>query len=391
MKPDGRIATVNLVVFVRSLREAGFSVRPGTTDLLVSAASIVGFENAADVRDAFRSVVASSQRQAADFDGLFDRFFTGDVVLHLDDVVDRLDQTRGELRAPRIGATGIVDGADDDDLQEVIDVVGASAAETLMDVDFADLDAAEAASVAALLATMIWSPSSVRSRRWRATTNGSVPDLRRTLRSVTGPSGDLLPLSYAERRRRQRPLVVLADISGSMERYSEMLLHFVHGAHHRFTKVESFVFATRLTRITRQLRRRSPGDAVRDVTRVVNDWSGGTRIGDAIADYNSSWARRVGGGGPIVLVISDGWDTGEPERLALQMQRLARSAHRVIWLNPLAGHDGFTPEARGMAAALPFVGDLLAGGTARNLTDLIDLLQTTGRSSGSQERSAVAS
>ncbi|NHZ70224.1 MAG: VWA domain-containing protein, partial [Proteobacteria bacterium] len=202
---------------------------------------------------------------------------------------------------------------------------------------------------------------------------------------------DLLPLAYTERRRRQRPLVVLADISGSMERYAEMLLHFVHGAHHRFTKVESFVFATRLTRITRQLRRRSPSDALRDVTRAVHDWSGGTRIGDAVSTYNTSWSRRIGGGGPIVLIISDGWDTGEPAQLALQMQRLGRSAHRVVWLNPLAGHDGFTPEARGMAAALPYVDDLLAGGTARNLVDLIDILQSSGRLSGSQEGSAVAS
>jgi hypothetical protein len=162
-----------------------------------------------------------------------------------------------------------------------------------------------------------------------------------------------------------------------MERYSEMLLHFVHGAQYKFERVEAFVFATRLTRITRQLRRRNPSDALEQVARKVPDWSGGTRIGEAIGSFNRNWSRRIGGGGPIALIVSDGWDTGEPAQLALEMRRLARSVHRIIWLNPLAGHDGFTPEARGMAAALPFVDDLLAGGTARNLVDLVDLLQAS--------------
>ncbi len=202
---------------------------------------------------------------------------------------------------------------------------------------------------------------------------------------MTGPGGDLMPLAYSQRRRRQRPLLVIADISGSMERYAEMLLYFVHGAQFMFSRVESFVFSTRLTRITRQLRRRDPIDALSQVARTVPDWSGGTRIGDAIGSFNREWSRRIGGGA-IVLIISDGWDTGEPAHLALEMKRLARSVHRVIWLNPLAGHDGFSPEARGMAAALPHVDDLLAGGTARNLVDLIDLLQT----SNSRKRSVAA-
>ena len=186
-----------------------------------------------------------------------------------------------------------------------------------------------------------------------------------------------MPLAFSERRLRQRPLVVVADVSGSMERYSEMLLHFIHGAQFRFRTVESFVFSTRLTRITRQLRRRNPAEALQHVARAVPDWSGGTRIGDAIGAYNRDWSRRIGGGGPIVLIISDGWDTGDPDYLSLEMRRLARTVHKIIWLNPLAGHDEFTPEARGMAAAMPFVDDLLAGGTARNLVDLIGLLQSS--------------
>ena len=339
-----------------------------------------------DVREAFRAIVATRHSQSALFDEIFDRFFTGNVVIALDDVVDSLVQSAPLYQAPRIGATGGPGAEMPDEGDEVYDIVGGSSAERLMDVDFADLSEDETAEVAALLAAMTWSPSSFSSRRWRPARRGPTPDLRRTLKLLIGPQGDLIPLEFSERRPRQRPLIVLADVSGSMERYSEMLLHFVHGAQFKFNRVESFVFATRLTRITRQLNRRSPADALEQVARQVPDWSGGTRIGESIGTFNRSWSRRVGGGSPIVLIVSDGWDTGAPSHLALEMRRLARSMHRVIWLNPLAGHTGFTPEARGMAAALPFINDLLAGGTARNLVDLIDLLQA----SRSRQRSTAA-
>lgn len=387
MTSDGDIAARNIVVFVRRLRSEGFAVSPQTTTLLVSAIEAVGLANVDDVREACKAVVVTRHSQVDRFDELFDEFFSGEFVVSLDTMMERMvahTQTRGPAR---LGATAS-DGPDDlSDVEEVFEVAGGSHGERLMDVDFGELDEDEAATVAAMLDAMTWSPTLVRSRRWRPSASGPVPDLRRTMRLLTGPKGDLMPLAYTERKRKQRPLIVLADISGSMERYSEMLLHFIHGAQHRFSGVESFVFATRLTRITRQLRRRNPTEAIASAARTVPDWSGGTRIGEALGTYNKQWSRRVGGGGPIVLIISDGWDTGEPELLDLEMRRLARTVHRVVWLNPLAGRDGFTPEARGMAAALPHVDDLLAGGTARNLGDLIELLQ----SASVRGRSAAAS
>ena len=387
MTSDGDIAARNIVVFVRRLRSEGFAVSPQTTTLLVSAIEAVGLANVDDVREACKAVVVTRHSQVDRFDELFDEFFSGEFVVSLDTIMERMvahTQTRGPAR---LGATAS-DGPDDlSDVEEVFEVAGGSHGERLMDVDFGELDEDEAATVAAMLDAMTWSPTLVRSRRWRPSASGPVPDLRRTMRLLTGPKGDLMPLAYTERKRKQRPLIVLADISGSMERYSEMLLHFIHGAQHRFSGVESFVFATRLTRITRQLRRRNPTEAIASAARTVPDWSGGTRIGEALGTYNKQWSRRVGGGGPIVLIISDGWDTGEPELLDLEMRRLARTVHRVVWLNPLAGRDGFTPEARGMAAALPHVDDLLAGGTARNLGDLIELLQ----SASVRGRSAAAS
>lgn len=392
MTSTGDIASGNLVMFVRSLRSSGFSVTTTTTHHLVEAAGLVGMDRSRDVREAFRSVVVTRRSQSRRFDEIFDRFFTGEIVMTLDDIVDRLAERKPVHRAPRIGAMGSEETEEVEDRDDVVDVVGGSSQERLMDVDFADLSDEEAASVAALLANMTWGPSSVVSRRWQPSSNGRAPDLRRTLRMLTGPRGDLMPLAFSERKPRQRPLIVIADVSGSMERYSEMLLHFIHGARYKFNTVEAFVFATRLTRVTRQLRARNPSDALRQVADKVPDWSGGTRIGEALGAFNRDWSRRVGGGGPIVLIVSDGWDTGDPSRLALEMRRLGRSVHRVIWLNPLAGHVGFTPEAGGMAAALPYVDDLLAGGTVRNLVDLIGLLQTSRlvRTSPIGQRSIVA-
>jgi uncharacterized protein with von Willebrand factor type A (vWA) domain len=377
MTADGDTAARNVVIFVRRLRADGFSVSPQTTNHIVEALTAVGMDNVNDVRAACSAVVVTRQSQIERFNELFDEFFSGSFVVSLADVVAR-DVQRTDAGGPtRVGAAMADDTTEPDEPEEIYEVAGGSHSERLLDVDFSDLDDDDAAAVAKMLDSMTWAPSSVHSRRWRPSVSGSVPDLRRTLRLVTGPKGDLMPLAFTERRRKQRPLIVLADISGSMERYSEMLLHFIHGAQHRFSGVESFVFATRLTRITRQLRRRNPTEAIISATKAVPDWSGGTRIGEALGTYNRQWSRRVGGGRPIVLVISDGWDTGDPEYLALEMRRLERGSHRVIWLNPLAGRAGFTPEARGMAAALPHVDDLLAGGTARNLADLIELLQST--------------
>ncbi len=376
MTPTGDTASRNLVLFVRALRSNGFSVTTTTTQHLVAAAQIVGLHARSDVREAFRSVVVTTHSQSQRFDVIFDRFFTGDVTIVLDHGVDRPVERKPVQRAPRIGVVGGDEAEDADDFDSVVDVVGGSSKERLMDVDFSDLSDDESAAVARLLADMTWSPPNVASRRWRTASRGEVPDLRRTLRLLTGPRGDLMPLAFSERRPRQRPLVVIADVSGSMERYTEMLLHFVHGAQYRFSTVEAFVFATRLTRVTRQLRTRNVTDALRRVASTVPDWSGGTRIGETLGVFNRDWSRRIGGG-PVVLIVSDGWDTGDPGRLAIEMRRLRRSVHTVIWLNPLAGRDGYTPEARGMAAALPYVDDLVAGGTVRNLVDLIDILQAS--------------
>jgi uncharacterized protein with von Willebrand factor type A (vWA) domain len=164
--------------------------------------------------------------------------------------------------------------------------------------------------------------------------------------------------------------VLLCDVSGSMERYSRMLLHFAHGLAHRHGRLEVFLFATGLTRVTRQIRLRRLQQAVDAVSEVVPDWSGGTRIGPALRQFHQRWARRVLHQAPVVLLISDGWDRGDPNVLREQVARLQRSCHRLIWLNPLIGTIDYAPLTRGLQAALPFVDDFLA---ARTLADLADL------------------
>ena len=171
--------------------------------------------------------------------------------------------------------------------------------------------------------------------------------------------GELVVLPRRTRRTRTRPLLLLCDVSGSMERYSRMLLHFVHTLAGGFDHVETFLFATTLTRVTTRLKRRGVDDVVPSLPRHIPDWGGGTRIGDALHQFHVDWSRRVMSHAPVVLLISDGWDRGEPARLGAEMARLQRSCHRLVWLNPLLGSPHYRPLTRGMQAAMPHIDDFL--------------------------------
>jgi uncharacterized protein with von Willebrand factor type A (vWA) domain len=204
-------------------------------------------------------------------------------------------------------------------------------------------------------------------------------DLRRTLRRSLRHGGEVLGWARSERKPKPRPLVILADISGSMELYSRLLLLFAYGLAKALEQpVEAFVFGTRLTRITRQLRGCDADGAIREVSRRVPDWSGGTRIGEALRAFNVRWGRRVLGRGCVVLLISDGWDRGEPERLRAEMARLQQSCHRLIWLNPLKGSPGYEPLTRGMQAALPHADDFLPAHSLGSLEALGRKLEALG-------------
>ena len=212
------------------------------------------------------------------------------------------------------------------------------------------------------------------SRRRGAHGAAASPDLRRTLRASLRYGGEPLERRWREPSRKPRPLVFVCDVSGSMEPYARMLLQYLHAYVVARRRVEAFVFGTRLTRVTRELGRRDHDAALARVAATASDWSGGTRIGESLAELNRTHGRRIGRGS-VVVVLSDGWDRGEPEELAAEMARLARCSHRLVWLNPLKAHTGYEPLTRGMQAALPYVDHFLAGNSIASLTELADLLQ----------------
>jgi uncharacterized protein with von Willebrand factor type A (vWA) domain len=214
-----------------------------------------------------------------------------------------------------------------------------------------------------------WTLSLRRTRRWQRAPGGAV-DLRPVLRQNLMRGGDLIELPRRQRRESVRPIVLIADVSGSMERYSRVVLHFVYGLAHSGTRVETFLFATALTRVTRQLAARQGSQALARLARDVQDWGGGTRIGEALRTFNLRWARRVMRNGPIVIVVSDGWDRGDPAILSRELARVRRSSRRLIWLNPLLGSVNYEPLTRGMQAALRHVDDFLP---AHNLASLEQL------------------
>jgi uncharacterized protein with von Willebrand factor type A (vWA) domain len=234
-----------------------------------------------------------------------------------------------------------------------------SAQERLRTLDFARFTEEELTAAKLLLAGWEWTPGLRRTRRLAAARRGRRFDFPRTLRRAMRTEGVPYVLARRGPRRKPRPLVLLCDISGSMAPYTRMLLHFLHFLRREVSHAEVFVFGTRLTRITRQLRARSVDAALADVARQVVDWSGGTRTGEALRAFNTTWARRVLGQGAVVCIISDGWDRGDPTLLAAELAHLQRMAFRLIWLNPLLGLTGYQPQTRGMAAALPFVDDFL--------------------------------
>ena len=251
--------------------------------------------------------------------------------------------------------------------------------EVLRHKDFAQMSAVESEAVKELMSHLHWKISERRTRR-RRPGKGEMLDLRRTLRRSLRAGGEIFSWSYREPKMKPRPLVIIADISGSMERYTRLLLHFIYGMKSALTQpLEAFVFSTRLTRITRPLQIRDLDLALKNVGELVHDWAGGTRIGESLKYFNFQWGRRVLGRGAVVLIISDGWDRGDVELLRHEMARLKRNCHRVIWLNPLLGAPEYQPLTRGIQAALPYIDHFLPVHNLASLEDLANRLADLDR------------
>jgi len=282
----------------------------------------------------------------------------------------------------------------DDDDADAPQGTAYSAIEMLRKKDFESFTWDEVQEAKKLMSEMRWHLGQRPTRRKRPARRGSYPDMRRIVRRNLKYGAELLELTWREIKYKPRPLVIICDISGSMSLYSRLLLHFIHTISNGLLNVEAFVFGTRLTRITRQLKRRDVDDAVGDVSRSVQDWSGGTRIGDALHFFNQKWAKRVLGRGAVVLIISDGWDRGDAGVLEVEMDRLQHSCHRLIWLNPLLGSPDYRPLTIGMKTALPYIDNFLPAHNLDSLISLGNLLGTIDDSrpmrSASAQRKAVA-
>ena len=359
----------NLIVFGRLLRRAGIDVHVGRMIDVTEALQHVDLGSRDEVYHTCRALLVHRHDQLTVFDRAFNLFWGARTGLSTSVKGEgrQGDSSRGSSQVDW-SSSGDSDagdaGASSPALVRTWSDIGG-----LAEKDFGEFTPDEITRARIALDRLVWSPGERRTRRW-VRGRGSRVDLRRALARSLRTGGDVIVLPRRTRRIRPRPIVLLCDVSGSMERYSRMLLHFAHALTMRQRRVEAFLFSTELTRITMQLRARRIGEAVSAVTRAVPDWSGGTRIGASIRQFHQQWTRRALRGGPVVLLISDGWDRGDPEVLRAQVARLHRSCHRLIWLNPLIGTFGYEPLTRGLQAALPYVDDFLPARTLTNLADL---------------------
>ena len=355
----------NLVLFGRVLRGLGLDVNPGRVIDLVQALQHVQIGIKSDFYHAARALLVHRRDDVALFDEAFEMFWQTPLgewkLLEIRGRRIRRGAEKPLVAPPALeGAAGRPQLPEDARERTVIEVTKTySDREVLRKRDFASLTEAEVEEVRRMMDDLVWTLGERITRRQRPGGKRRI-DLRRTLRRSLRHGGEILEWARREPRRKPRPLVVICDISGSMERYTRLLLHFLYGLTQGLgQRVEAFAFGTRLTRLSRHLRDRDIERALSGVSAAVLDWSGGTRIGDSLKTFNYDWGRRVLGGGAVVLVISDGWDRGEPEVLAREMERLSRSCYRLVWLNPLLGSPEYEPLTRGMQAALPFVDDFL--------------------------------
>ena len=382
----------NLLVFGRVLRRVGIPVLPGRVVDLVEALQYVNLASRDDVYQTCRALLVSHHDHIGVFDAAFAAFWRqhGETPDHRTPPAANSTDSRLSV-IEMLDVVSAADRADGDSPE-----TGASAerhlrtwndGEGFAGRDFAAFTPEELAAARAALSRLVWNPGERRTRRW-IRGRGARVDLRRAIARSLRTGGDIVQLPRRRRRVRPRPLILLCDVSGSMERYSRLLLHFAHTLTRRHQRVETFVFSTRLTRITTALRASGADAALTAVSESVTDWSGGTRIGGAVREFHQRWARRVLHRGPVVLLISDGWDRGEPEELRQQIARLQRSCHRLVWLNPLIGTADYAPLTRGLQAALPYVDDFMPARTLANLTDLAIHLNALGGSRVSARRSS---
>ncbi len=371
-EPDaGAALACNAVWFGRLLHLAGLAADPSRTRLFLNAVLQLGLHRKSDIKAAGRAIFVQRCEERARYDAAFEIFWRrrGDGE-GIGRTLPRIRQ--GERRETGSTSPAGDPGGDTVELSRPLSVRGPSEREAIRTADFAGLTADETRDAEAMLESLRPKLQRRPARRARLARRGHRPAARSMLRRALAAGGEALEWRWLRRTTRPRPIVLVCDISGSMERYSRFLLRFAHALQRSGAPVEVFVFGTRLTRITRELRTRSPDAAIRRVADRVVDWSGGTRIGESLRTLNRRWVRRTVRSGAVVLIVSDGWERGDPELLAREMATLRRACHRLIWLDPLASRPGFEPATVGLRAALPYADALVPCASVASLEELAD-------------------
>jgi uncharacterized protein len=363
-----------LIDFSRALRAGRLNVTPTQTIEAARALAHIDIGDRAEVYLALRTALITRPEDFASFDREFNRFW--------DRALELRARRPGDERLPRPsitkqpesnrGVTSLTDWlrnrpSETDPRSHAVPLV--SDHDSNSGEDFRTFHSDELDALRRLAARIARRLRSQRRRRWQTARRGRNLSFRKTLRSGMR-TGELVALHFRKRRRQRAKLVVLCDVSGSMDLYARLLLQFVYAMQNSFARVESFLFSTRLARVTQPLAADSYGNALARLAREQHGWSGGTRIGASLAEFNTNWPRLVDGK-TIVLILSDGWDTGEPSQLADAIRLLRRRAAKLVWLNPLLGNPGYQPEARGMRAALPYIDVFAPAHDLRSLESLV--------------------
>ncbi len=382
----------NIVHFARLLRRAGLPVGPAEVVAAGQALGQVDIGQRIQVRAALRSLMVHQHEHLELFDRAFDLFWRDPNAAQQAMALALLDGTPpAQEQRPTPGSRRLAEALapsrpkphpQDDTPPELDAVMTVSERERLQSMDFEQMSAEQVGRAKSEIRRLRLPLDLRRTRRLRPDAGGSRIDLAATLRRSLRRGGEIMDLSRSARIVRPPPLVVLCDISGSMSRYAQVLLHFLHAVANDRDRVHVFLFGTRLSNITRQLRFRDPEVAFQMVSHAVPDWSGGTRIGEALAEFNRRWSRRVLAQGAVVLLVTDGLDRDGAAGLSEEMDRLHRSCRRLIWLNPLLRWDGFQPKSGGIRAMLPHVDEFRTVHNLDSLRTLVDLLSRPAPSRG---------
>jgi uncharacterized protein with von Willebrand factor type A (vWA) domain len=381
----------NLLHFGRLLRALDLKISTGQISDLARALALIDITNRNDFYYTARGLLVTDPHDFERFDQAFNLFWTGMQNWLMSLSVTRQMREADEGEKPVDSPDPVVvpdqeeqaeeeeEKQDQDGEAEAADDIEAGAlyspVELLHHKNFAEFSEQEKRIVREAMARLAWQFNERQTRRLRRTSKRTrYIDLRGAIRANTHNGGEIIQLRWRRRKTKPRPLVVICDISGSMDNYSRLFLHFIHSLSQDVHHVEAFAFGTRLTRLTPALRHNDVDTAVDKISRLVVDWSGGTRIGESLRTFNYRWSRRVLGWGATVLIISDGWERGDMALLDKEMDRLRRSVHRLLWLNPLAGTPGYQPLVGGIQTVLPYCDEFLPLHNLHSLEQVVSRL-----------------